>query len=514
MSKSPSSAAFHVDNRIRQGAYAIVFIFLFFIFHDLYKLSLEYGDGWRGVTNGWLANKSMDQSDIQYRNWRSNFPLLIGGLAVYVTLSNFVRKYTHYKNLIKFHFVAGLIIQFVLHGTTLIWPLMFILVSYSVTKATELIVERLQIEKVFPFVKTSSVPFILAWALNLTFLLFVQYYGKFPQFFTLYPCNLTAILDRYSGIMEWETYFKMTFLRLVSFAFDYFWANTLKESSGEDFGEFAVLQESDHPLDNYNAINFLAYVFYFPLYIAGPITTFNAFLANIKKRQSIVSNNDSLRLLFQSFVYMLALEIVLHFNYGYAFNEHKLWNRESHENVQPYQAAIMGYWTLNFMYMKFLIIWRFFRCAALLDGIFVPENMIKCINRGVTFSFFWRSWHRSLYLWIIRHLYLPLGGKKRPLVALVVFGFIAVWHDLNWNWGMWAILNIIGTVIEKTVINVVGKMKFVQNLKPTLQYKIGVTILATINLFWLILANLAIQDGLKIFEFTRNAFTGDGSTLF
>lgn len=41
----------------------------------------------------------------------------------------------------------------------------------------------------------------------------------------------------------------------------------------------------------------------------------------------MVSNNDTIRLLFQSFVYMLALEIVLHFNYGYAFNEHKLWNR-------------------------------------------------------------------------------------------------------------------------------------------------------------------------------------------
>lgn len=35
--------------------------------------------------------------------------------------------------------------------------------------------------------------------------------------------------------------------------------------------------------------------------------------------------------------------------------------------------------------------------------------------------------------------------------------------------------------------------------------------LATINLFWLIIANLAIQDGLRIFEFTSNAFTGDGS---
>lgn len=126
--------------------------------------------------------------------------------------------------------MAGLIIQFVLHGTTLIWPLIFILASYIVTKATELIVEQLQIERIFPLMKSNAVPFILTWLLNLTFLLFVQYNGKFAKFFTLYPCNLTAMLDRYSGIMDWETYFKMTFLRLVSFAFDYFWANTIKVS--------------------------------------------------------------------------------------------------------------------------------------------------------------------------------------------------------------------------------------------------------------------------------------------
>lgn len=30
---------------------------------------------------------------------------------------------------------------------------------------------------------------------------------------------------------------------------------------------------------------------------------------------------------------------------------------------------------------------------------------------------------------------------------------------------MWAILNVVGTVIEKTVINVVGKMKFVSHIR-------------------------------------------------
>lgn len=43
---------------------------------------------------------------------------------------------------------------------------------------------------------------------------------------------------------------------------------------------------------------------------------------------------------------------------------------------------------------------------------------------------------------LIRYLYIPIGGSKRPLVAtLVVFTFVALWHDLSlkllvWGWGI------------------------------------------------------------------------------
>jgi hypothetical protein len=52
--------------------------------------------------------------------------------------------------------------------------------------------------------------------------------------------------------------------------------------------------------------------------------------------------------------------------------------------------SIIAYLTLNFMYMKFLIIWRTFRTFSLLDGIYTPENMRRCITDGATFKGFWR----------------------------------------------------------------------------------------------------------------------------
>ena len=51
------------------------------------------------------------------------------------------------------------------------------------------------------------------------------------------------------------------------------------------------------------------------------------------------------------------------------------------KSVQPclsLAAALTGFWVLCFMWLKFATIWRFFRLAALLDGIEPPENMSRC----------------------------------------------------------------------------------------------------------------------------------------
>ena len=71
---------------------------------------------------------------------------------------------------------------------------------------------------------------------------------------------------------------------------------------------------------------------------------------------------------------------------------------------------------------------------------------------------FWRSWHRSYNLWLIRYdsfliqdhrilmndasryIYIPLGGVKNvALTTCLIFTFVALWHDLSfrllaWGW--------------------------------------------------------------------------------
>ena len=85
--------------------------------------------------------------------------------------------------------------------------------------------------------------------------------------------------------------------------------------------------------------------------------------------------------------YTFCLDIWLHYFYHYSFNVYKLWKTQE---FSPIEVCLTGYWTLNFMYTKFLIIWRFFRCVSLFDGIDTPENMNRCVNNNFTFTGFWR----------------------------------------------------------------------------------------------------------------------------
>lgn len=51
---------------------------------------------------------------------------------------------------------------------------------------------------------------------------------------------------------------------------------------------------------------------------------------------------------------------------------------------------------------------------------------------------FWRSWHRSFYLWILRYMYIPLGGSKYGALNIwPIFTLVAIWHDIELNLLAW-----------------------------------------------------------------------------
>lgn len=173
----------------------------------------------------------------------------------------------------------------------------------------------------------------------------------------------------------------------------------------------------------------------------------------------------------------VTMELVLHTMYVVALKDSGKgwWN-----GMTPAQVSLVGFWNLIVVWLKasslsllsfplpsllcrifwssrllpplpplpmracvqLLLPWRLFRLWSLLDGIVPPENMIRCMANNYSVLGFWRAWHRSYNLWVVRYLYIPLGGSNRPLLAtLGVFTFVALWHDLRlrllvWGWAI------------------------------------------------------------------------------
>ena len=139
-------------------------------------------------------------------------------------------------------------------------------------------------------------------------------------------------------------------------------------------------------------------------------------------------------------VCILTMEVTLHYLYAVAICK----AQPAWEAYTPFQLSMLGYFNLHIVWLKLLIPWRLFRLWSLIDGIDPPENVVRCMSDNYSTLAFWRGWHRSFNRWIVRYIYVPLGGSGGTKVQglfnfLTSFTFVAIWHDINlqllaWSW--------------------------------------------------------------------------------
>lgn len=61
-------------------------------------------------------------------------------------------------------------------------------------------------------------------------------------------------------------------------------------------------------------------------------------------------------------------------------------------------------------------------------------------------------WHRGFNHWLIRYLYVPLGGQNNIFSILAVVSFVAFWHDHTINiifWGLIIALFMVPEILIK-----------------------------------------------------------------
>jgi D-alanyl-lipoteichoic acid acyltransferase DltB (MBOAT superfamily) len=209
-----------------------------------------------------------------------------------------------------------------------------------------------------------------------------------------------------------------------------------------------ILTNSILDLKEFNLLNYFIYIFYPPVYFSGPTILFNSFITQINYKFHNENNNNNKN----PFSYIMKLIYLIRFifvticfsyfnRYIYvnlfltnSNNSHILQN----DKFNYYSYSLFCFFLLIFIWFKFTVIWRSARVYAMFDNILTEENMNRCMYNNYCFEGFWRAWHRSFNVWLIRYIFIPLGGSKYKFINIwIIFTFVALWHDIKINLLLW-----------------------------------------------------------------------------
>ncbi|XP_020095537.1 putative membrane-bound O-acyltransferase C24H6.01c isoform X2 [Ananas comosus] len=428
--------------------YALIFYLV--VIHRSLQLSHDYVGRLYGLRPGWFANRLNDVSDSQWRNFRGNLPILTLVMGAFVIVANVFRHYYALKGraMSALWIFISLIYLLYLHGACVGFILFFGSLNYFLVKT---------------FARSNYYIPVL-WIFNITILILNRIYEGYP--FSLFGQQL-AFLDNYRGTFRWHICFNLVVLRMISFGCDYHWSFGQPRfdkkrhvqrchvcSSGRTC--YHALQEIGVHSSKYSFNMYLCHLIYAPLYIAGPIISYNAFAKQLEAPQENYSVRQISAYGLRWVLSFLLMEAMTHFFYYNAFAISGVWWQ-----LSPFEIFLIGYGVLNFMWLKFLLIWRYFRFWSLIGGIETPENMPRCMNNCYDLESFWKGWHASFNKWLVRYMYIPLGGSQRKLLNVwVIFTFVAIWHDLEWKLLSWAWLTCLFFVPELLVKSAADAFQF------------------------------------------------------
>lgn len=184
---------------------------------------------------------------------------------------------------------------------------------------------------------------------------------------------------------------------------------------------------------------YLAFIFFFPTMVAGPIKRFQDFAPCLREpsRHWQTDWNRGVTRILVGLVKKFAFADLLT-----SLTDHL--NR--HDIAQAGRATLL-LWLFAYGWKIFFDFSGYSDIAigsGRLFGLNVPENFDWPYFRTSIVDF-WRHWHISLYRWLVDYVFIPLGGSRGtlPFVCRNVFIVMlvsGVWHGAGANfvvWGAW-----------------------------------------------------------------------------
>ncbi|KAJ2714909.1 glycerol transporter, partial [Coemansia spiralis] len=235
----------------------------------------EYAAYESNLSPGWMLGRKVDLSDGQWRTFRQHLPEFAVAMLAYVALNWAARWATRHSK------AAGAL-------PSLWFPGIFATVFVVVLSGASIVFIAALVAGNYVLAKRAAgrwwAPWSV-WACNIA-MLFANEYGDGYSFGRIHPD--LAWLDAHRGILRrWDVTFNITMLRMISFAMDYHWSKQQQQQGGavspprEQSARDRI--ERSCAESEYCFVNYWAYLLYPPLYLTGPIVTYNDFVSQMRR---------------------------------------------------------------------------------------------------------------------------------------------------------------------------------------------------------------------------------------
>lgn len=132
---------------------------------------------------------------------------------------------------------------------------------------------------------------------------------------------------------------------MVSYSMDYYWS----QSEARRAVPVNERQRIESPLESsgYDYFSYLTYIFYAPLYLAGPIITFNNFTHQMKSPPASITSRSIFLYTLRWIGVVALMELMIHLFFVVAIKDTKALN-----GLTPMQIFCVGYFNLKFIWLK------------------------------------------------------------------------------------------------------------------------------------------------------------------
>ncbi|XP_012685276.2 protein-cysteine N-palmitoyltransferase HHAT [Clupea harengus] len=329
------------------------------------------------------------------------------------------------------------------------------------------------------------------------------------SFLLLSTLHISSLQDIQRGWYESEEqYYLLLFsvavcgLRCISFSLEFCWSASSQQQPQ------CCPQQAGGPQQVRGLRPFLsqlyrlsAYCFYHPVFYNGPIIIYRDFSQQMHRPPAGVCGMSAwcvLKSALRVCVWWSVTEALIH-----CMHMHSIQSNETYlEILPPWALGGLALALVLFFYVKYLVLFGVPSLLVRLDGL-EPPRLPRCVSIMYSFTGMWRHFDVGLYRWLIRYIYVPLGGShsgvfRKVLSTALAFGFVCFWHGGHDYLQQWALLNWAGVLLENalsTLLTSAPLRTLIERVLSPPMRRRGLAFVSAFSTGLLILSNLIFLGG-------------------